>query len=176
MSISTKTGDTGETSLRNERVKKHHPRIDSFGVLDELNAVIGIANCHVKKATIRDLLEHIQQDLFIVQADIAQYDKQTTADMVAFLDKIIETSEETLPQQTAFILPRGTLATTHLHHARTVCRRAERTISKLADYDSVRPEIQQYLNRLSDVLHLFARAEADKDHPVTYHQQDYKEA
>jgi len=168
MSISTKTGDSGETSLRNERVKKHHPRIESFGTLDELNAIIGIASCHATKDTIRDLLEHIQQDLFIIQADIAQYNMQTTADMITFLDKIIEQTEQALPKQTQFLLPRGTLATTHLHHARCVCRRAERIISKLADYDEVRFEVKQYLNRLSDALHLFARAESDKEYPVTY--------
>lgn len=166
--ISTKTGDGGETSIHGERVKKHHPRIECLGTIDELNAKIGIARNYVRNESIKDILKQIQNDLFTVQAEVAKYDKKTTDSMICFLDKTIQTVEEALPKQTQFLLPTGDLGTVYLHLARAICRRAERTATKLADYDPIRNEILQYLNRLSDLLHLFARVENSEEQPVTY--------
>ncbi|MBW3018819.1 cob(I)yrinic acid a,c-diamide adenosyltransferase [Candidatus Woesearchaeota archaeon] len=166
--IATKKGDKGETDVKGERLKKHSPRISSIGAVDELNAVIGIARNYVKKASINDVLKQVQNDLFTIQADLAKEDKKTPPELTEFLDKAIEAIEPTLPKQTKFILPSGNLPATYLQFARTVCRRAERNCFKLNEYDPINPEILKYLNRLSDLLHLFARAENDKEEEVKY--------
>lgn len=167
MAIATKTGDAGETDLNGERVKKHHPRLAAIGSVDELNSVIGIARNYAKPA-MNDVLHHVQHDLFTLSAELAKYDKKTTQEMIDFLDKAIETIEPQLPKQTEFILPDGGLAASHLHFARTVCRRAERDCTKLNDYEEINPLIRTYLNRLSDVLHIFARAETKKEEKAEY--------
>lgn len=173
MAIVTKRGDNGETDIKGERVKKHHPKIEACGTVDELNTTIGIASGHVKNKSVNDILEHIQHDLFTLQSDISGYEKKTTEEMLEFLDKSLEAIEASLPKQTEFTIPRGNLATTHLHNSRAVCRRAERTLTKLADYDeSVNPNILRYLNRLSDILHLFARATADEEITVKYAENE----
>lgn len=166
--ITTKKGDNGETDIKGERVKKHSPRIASIGAVDELNATIGIARNYVGRQSINDVLRQVQHDLFTIQADLAKQDKKTEPEMTEFLDKALEAIDETLPKQTKFILPAGNLAGTHLHLARTVCRRAERDCFKLNEYDPINPEILKYLNRLSDLLHIFARAENDNEEEVDY--------
>jgi cob(I)alamin adenosyltransferase len=170
--ITTKKGDHGETDIKGERVKKHSPRISSIGAVDELNAVIGISRNYVKKTALNAVLKQIQHDLFTVQADLAKQNKETQSGMTEFLDKAIEAVNETLPKQTKFILPSGNLASTHLQFARTVCRRAERECFRLNEYDPINPENLQYLNRLSDLLHLFARAENDKEEEAEYFQKE----
>lgn len=168
--ITTKKGDNGETDIKGEKLKKHSPRISSIGTVDELNAVIGIARNYVKKASINDVLKQVQNDLFTVQAELAKEDKKTEPEMVDFLDKAIEAIEPTLQKQTKFILPSGNKPSTYLQFARTVCRRAERECFKLNEYDPVNKEVLKYLNRLSDLLHLFSRAENDKEEEAEYRQ------
>lgn len=166
MSIATKTGDKGQTSLLGgERVHKNDVRIETYGTIDELNAAIGVALCHVESEAIRDILVQIQHDLFTIGAELAALGviiekelPRTAEEHVHFLDAALTMIEQALPAQKEFILPQGTQAATHLHLARTICRRAERRVSA-CDKLNPNPEIMKYLNRLSDLLFLFARAE-----------------
>lgn len=167
MKIYTKTGDEGETGLfRGPRVAKHHPRVEAYGNVDELNAVLGVLLTEIKHAGIRDLLSAIQHELFDVGADLAtptqeQNDAQLriTETMVQRLEKAIDHFEETLPPLQAFILPGGSKGGALLHYARTVCRRAERSVTDLKEREHINPIVLHYLNRLSDLLFVLARAE-----------------
>jgi cob(I)alamin adenosyltransferase len=164
--IYTKTGDTGETSLfDNSRVSKADPRVDAYGEVDELNACLGAAIA----AGLGDLaavVETIQRDLFAVGARLADpssriADRVTkaavTAERIAALEATIDRLETELSPLKRFILPGGSPAGSLLHLARTVCRRAERRVVALGA-DSVEPDVIIYLNRLSDLLFVMARA------------------
>lgn len=166
MKIYTKTGDTGETSLfDNSRVSKADPRVDAYGEVDELNACLGAAIA----AGLGDLaavVETIQRDLFAVGARLADpssriADRVTkaavTAERIAALEATIDRLETELSPLKRFILPGGSPAGSLLHLARTVCRRAERRVVALGA-DSVEPDVIIYLNRLSDLLFVMARA------------------
>ena len=172
--IYTRTGDKGDTALATgERVPKHALRIESYGTTDELNAVIGVARLHTKEMPDLDtMLSRIQNDLFDLGADLATpcqgpdeaeklgYEPlRIVAGQVTRLETEIDRMNEELEPLRSFILPAGHPAAAHLHHARTVCRRAERLATALA----AQPEEQvgeaclQYLNRLSDFLFVAAR-------------------
>jgi cob(I)alamin adenosyltransferase len=167
MKIYTKTGDTGETGLfKGPRVPKHDLRVEAYGNVDECNAVIGVALCHVQHPHLRTVLQEVQNDLFEVGADLAtppqqQQDERWRIDaqMTQKLEQHIDAFEATLPELTNFILPGGSMAGAYLHYARTVCRRAERSVTRLAAEQNMNPEIIRYLNRLSDLLFVLARAE-----------------
>jgi cob(I)alamin adenosyltransferase len=176
MSIATKTGDKGDTSLLGgERVRKTDSRIEAYGTVDELNAAIGVAIAYVD-GTAKSSLEKIQNHLFTIGAEIARItDRELTIETpeisskhLEFLDKELKSLEESLPAQKEFILPRGSHATAHLHLARTICRRAERRIVECGLKYDVNSEILRYLNRLSDLLFLYARKESSGDEPVKY--------
>ena len=179
MSITTKTGDKGQTSLLGgERVHKNDVRIETYGTVDELNAAIGVALCHVKSKAIKDVLLQVQHDLFTVGAELSSLATKKleielpkiTPEHVDFLDEAVKATENALPAQKGFILPNGTLGAAHLHVARTICRGAERRVSA-CDVLNPNPEIMKYLNRLSDLLFLFARAENQgkvEEEPVRY--------
>ncbi len=166
MSIATKTGDKGQTSLLGgERVHKNDVRIETYGTVDELNAAIGVALCYIESPAIKEVLVQVQHDLFTIGAELAtlgvKLEKEfpkTTEEHVHFLDAALTMTEQALPAQKEFILPQGTKAAAHLHLARTICRRAERRTSACEKLEP-NPEIIRYLNRLSDLLFLFARAE-----------------
>jgi cob(I)alamin adenosyltransferase len=169
MRIYTKTGDTGETGLfGGDRVPKDHPRVAAYGDVDELNAAIGLARS-LGPADFEDsLLQAIQRDLFTIGAVLATPDPAKLikslggpgiADpAVAGLESAIDRLEETLPSLQSFILPGGVPKGAALHLARTVCRRAERSVVELGRATSVSPVIGRYLNRLSDLLFVLARA------------------
>ncbi|MCI0414670.1 cob(I)yrinic acid a,c-diamide adenosyltransferase [bacterium] len=167
MKIYTKTGDRGETGLfKGLRVPKHDLRVEAYGNVDECNAVIGICLLHIQNAEIKTLLSSIQHELFEVGADLATPPQQQNdsrwridSEMTANLERAIDHFESQLPALTNFILPGGSLAGAHIHYARTVCRRAERSVSKLAEQQQISPEILRYLNRLSDLLFVVARSE-----------------
>jgi cob(I)alamin adenosyltransferase len=167
MKIYTKTGDRGETGLfRGPRVPKHHLRVEAYGGVDELNAVLGIALCEIHHTEIHDLVSSLQHQLFEVGADLATppQDKEDgrlriPASMVESLEKAIDHFDASLPELGQFILPGGNKGGAWLHYARTVCRRAERGVTLLAEQNSVNTEILRYLNRLSDLLFVLARAE-----------------
>ena len=167
MKIYTKTGDTGETSLfDNSRVSKADARVDAYGEVDELNACLGAARAAGVDADMSGALEQIQKDLFAVGARLADPSARiaervtkaavTDAD-VRRLEETIDRLEAGLPPLRRFILPGGSPAGSLLHLARTVCRRAERRAVGLAPA-SVEPAVIVYLNRLSDLLFVMARA------------------
>ncbi len=164
--------------LGGERVKKNDPRVKASGTLDELNAALGVALVHIENDETRDVLHQVQHDLFKAGAEIgALTSNQLTMDIpsigdkeITRLDKMLEHIEHSLPPQKAFILPKGTAGATHLHLARTICRRAERKVVDCEEFD-VSPNIMRYLNRLGDLLFLFARLEnqgKDTEEQVSY--------
>lgn len=168
MRIYTKTGDAGDTSLfGGGRVPKHHVRVAAYGAVDELNAVIGLARAAPPPDFEEQTLAAIQADLFAIGGRLASPDpakvakalaKATVDDTrVAALEAAIDRAEHGLPPLTAFIIPGGSEKGARLHHARTVCRRAERAVVALNEADPVAPEILRYLNRLSDLLFVLAR-------------------
>ena len=163
MKIYTKTGDDGTTGLiGNTRVKKSNPRIATYGVVDELNAALGIVLSSKMGKDIRGLLTKIQNDLFIVGADLANPNlsnnsNRVTPEMILFLEKEIDRLEEKLSPITFFILPGGDLIASQVHLARAICRRAEINVVNLSEVDKVNNECLVYMNRLSDLLFVIAR-------------------
>lgn len=173
--IYTKSGDAGETSLGDgTRVRKTDSRIAAYGGVDELNAVIGLALADGLPADVSARLTAIQNDLFDLGADLcvpetdappeppARPPLRVTEAQVARLERWIDEANERLEPLASFVLPGGTPAAARLHHARTVCRRAELGVAALMDRDRVNPHVLAYLNRLSDLLFVLARrANAD---------------
>ena len=165
--IYTKTGDAGETSLfDNSRVSKADPRVDAYGEVDEVNACLGAALAAGLDSDIAAVLTSIQKDLFAVGARLADpssriADRVTkaavTSEQIERLETTIDRLETELPPLRRFILPGGSPAGSLLHLARTVCRRAERRVVGLGA-DAVEPGVIIYLNRLSDLLFVMARA------------------
>ena len=168
MKIYTKTGDLGETSLLGgTRVPKDHPRVAAYGDVDETNAALGAVRTLAGK-TLERLLFGIQKDLFAIGAQLADPTREVaakrekavvTAAHVRQLERAIDARERRLPPLRSFVLPGGTPAAALLHQARTVCRRAERSVVTLAREADVDPRILVYLNRLSDLLFVLARFE-----------------
>ena len=168
MKIYTKTGDDGSTGLLGAgRVGKDDPRIDSYGTVDELNAVLGLARAAVGLDDDLDaLLARVQDDLFAVGAALAdpnpsgKFHNAVTEQHASRLEAEIDRLEADLPPLTQFILPGGCPAASQVHLARTICRRAERLVVHLArqpEADVPHP-LTAYLNRLSDFLFVLARA------------------
>lgn len=167
--IYTRGGDKGETSLGNgARVPKHDPRVAAYGEVDETNAVLGIARLHAD-AALDGLLARIQNDLFDMGADLCRPEEEAPAHpplrivaaQVRFLEEEIDRVNANLAPLDSFVLPAGCAAAAHLHHARTVARRAERAVTALAEIDTVNPQAIGYINRLSDLLFVLARAAND---------------
>ena len=165
MKIYTKTGDDGETGLwGGRRIAKDAPRVQAYGTVDECNAVLGLARAGGLDAALDELLGQLQQQLFVVGADLSTPGEATGSiarigpQEVSALEQAIDRFEDELEPLRQFILPGGTLAAAHLHVARTVCRRAERWVVALARDEAVNPALIIYLNRLSDLLFVLARA------------------
>tara|TARA_Y100001970_G_scaffold294370_1_gene451921 strand:+ start:21585 stop:22142 length:558 start_codon:yes stop_codon:yes gene_type:complete len=161
--IYTKGGDKGETSLGSgERVQKHSIRVNAYGTVDEANSIIGIARLHCPKPSDKRL-DAIQNDLFDIGADlcrpIGEEDSalRVTSTQVERLESEIDDINSSLEPLNSFVLPGGSNAAAHLHHARTVVRRAERLCTELAISEKVNPLVISYLNRLSDHLFVLAR-------------------
>ena len=161
--IYTKTGDDGTTGLiGGKRIKKSNPRITAYGAIDELNAAIGIILASKLDSDIRKLLIQMQNNLFVVGADLANPDltnnsNRVTTDMITFLEVQIDKLENDLPSITYFILPGGNLVASQVHLARAICRRAEVKIVELSGIDKINKNCQIYINRLSDLLFVVAR-------------------
>jgi cob(I)alamin adenosyltransferase len=166
--IYTRTGDDGTTSLgNNERRKKYDLRVEAYGTLDEVNAVIGVARLHLASEPALDApLARIQNDLFDVEADLCLAEKgpggarlTVTDAQVAWLEQEIDRLNAELAPLRSFVLPGGTAAAAYLHLARTVCRRAERIMVELADQpgEGVSGPSLKYVNRLSDFLFVAGR-------------------
>ena len=166
MKIYTKTGDAGETGLfGGVRVKKDDARVEAYGAIDELNAVLGMARSEGLDDDVDALSKVIQSQLFDIGGELASVadkrDKLTiplvSETDVAALEAAIDQAETELAPLTTFVLPGGTRAASALHLARTVCRRAERRMITMHTEDAVRPEVLRYVNRLSDLLFTWAR-------------------
>lgn len=167
MKIYTKTGDSGETSLfGGKRVWKNDLRIEAYGTVDELNSVLGVAVSEIKTLELREVLNGIQNDLFILGSDLASPSngknnsvQRIDEELIKKLEEIIDKFDPQLPPLKNFILPGGLKSAALLHLARTVCRRAERNVVALSKIEKVGIEIEKYLNRLSDLLFVLARFE-----------------
>ncbi len=165
MKIYTKTGDKGDTSLfGGQRVPKDALRIEAYGTVDELNSVLGIVRADNREEKIDEILEHVQNDLFVLGADLAtprssvmKQIRRVEPKDAARLEKVIDKLEAELKPLKAFILPGGSPVAARLHFARTVCRRAERAVVRLSRNEDIGEAITIYLNRLSDLLFVLAR-------------------
>ena len=165
--IYTRTGDTGETSLGDgRRVPKTDARIVAYGTVDELNSNLGCVIAADSSIEFAGILTRIQNDLFDVGADLcvpetmeplAYVPLRVTAEQVQQLERWIDAANEKLKPLTSFILPGGTPTAAQLHVARTVCRRSEIEVLRLAAIEKINPQVVIYLNRLSDLLFVLAR-------------------
>jgi cob(I)alamin adenosyltransferase len=160
--IYTRLGDGGETHLGDmSRVPKTDPRIEAYGTVDELNALIGVALASVPRRFV-PWLQRVQNDLFDVGADLSvplggdRERLRVAAEQTAWLEQICDEVNAELPNLKSFVLPGGAPAAAQLHVCRTVCRRAERRV--IACGDEVSAECVRYLNRLSDLLFILSRA------------------
>jgi cob(I)alamin adenosyltransferase len=169
--IYTKTGDQGDTGLGDgSRVPKDHPRVTAYGSVDELNSVLGLlivyAAAEMEMTSMAALLGAIQNDLFDVGADLCvplpvqgeDTRLRVRAAQVLPLEAAIDRLNADLQPLKSFVLPGGTPAAAWCHLARTVCRRAERDVVTLARSEPINPQVIIYLNRLSDLLFVLARA------------------
>jgi cob(I)alamin adenosyltransferase len=168
MKIYTRTGDRGDTGLfGGGRVDKDHPRVEAYGDVDELNAVLGTARSIEPMPRIDEIVVRAQRDLFSIGALLATPDRAKMAEhldkariddaRIAELEHAIDECEKELDPLRSFILPGGTPKAAALHVARTVCRRAERRVVTLRRDTDVPELVVRYLNRLSDLLFMLAR-------------------
>lgn len=172
--VYTRGGDRGETSLvGGQRIAKDSIRIESYGTVDELNAVLGLVRVagrqtpggeEAGRARLDALLDRIQNDLFDLGSDLAtlpgdRHPNQPVVEArhVAELESAIDAFNEGLPELTSFVLPGGGPVAAFLHQARTVCRRAERSVTTLAREEAIGEHCLPYLNRLSDLLFVLSR-------------------
>jgi cob(I)alamin adenosyltransferase len=169
MKIYTRTGDKGETGLfGGGRVSKSHPRVEAYGTVDELSSAVGVALSETTAPALRARLALLQHDLFAIGATLATPTQGRGArpkvpelprGRIEEMERWIDESEAELEPLREFILPGGARGAAQLHFVRTVCRRAERCVVALAETDSVDDDVIRYLNRLSDLLFVFARLE-----------------
>jgi cob(I)alamin adenosyltransferase len=171
--VYTRGGDSGETSLASgQRIAKDSIRIESYGTVDELNAILGLVRTANRDGSARKadrdrldaLLERIQNELFNLGSDLAtlppdRHPKQPVIEPrhVTFLEQTIDDLNAGLPELKSFVLPGGGWVSAFLHQARTVCRRAERHVTALARREAVGTHALVYLNRLSDLLFVLGR-------------------
>jgi cob(I)alamin adenosyltransferase len=164
--IYTRAGDAGETSLGDgTRVPKTDLRIEAYGTVDELNSFVGYALAGDLPEEFRPWLEQVQNDLFDLGADLSvpledrrRERLRVTTAQVERLEELCDLVNERLEPLKSFVLPGGTESSARLHVARAVCRRAERLAVALAGEHAVNPAALAYLNRLSDLLFILARA------------------
>ncbi|HWQ34610.1 MAG TPA: cob(I)yrinic acid a,c-diamide adenosyltransferase [Blastocatellia bacterium] len=161
--VYTKTGDAGQTSLvSGDRVSKADLRVSAYGDVDELNSVLGVTRTFSLDAELNELLGRLQNELFTVGADLATPSgtpvPRVDEEMVTGLEEVIDKYLAELEPLKEFILPGGSQAGAMLHLARTVARRAERVVVALAEREEINAAALRYLNRLSDLLFVLARA------------------
>ena len=164
--VYTRTGDQGETSLvGGVRIKKSNIRLEAYGTVDELSAHLGMLVSMMEAGDERNFIIRIQNNLFNVCTHLATDQSQTPVypsahlaeGEIASLEQKIDSLMKQLPERQGFVLPGGVPAACQAHICRTVCRRAERRIVALAEEAQVAPEMQQYINRLSDYLFVLAK-------------------
>ncbi len=163
MKIYTKTGDDGNTGLQgNLRIAKSHPRIISYGTVDEANAALGVILTNSLDEDITKILTDIQNDLFLVGSDLSNPNlndvkNRVAINMVEKLEQHIDKFESELPLLTNFILPGGDIAAAQLHYVRTIVRRAETQVVQLSEKDEINSNCIKYLIRLSDLFFVMGR-------------------
>lgn len=163
LKIYTKTGDDGNTGVQgNLRISKSHPRIIAYGTIDEANAALGIVLTNSLDKDIIDLLTKIQNELFLVGADLSNPNlndmkNRVSLDMIQNLETLIDKFESELSPLTNFILPGGDIAAAQLHYVRTIVRRAETHVVQLSEKDEINSNCMIYLNRLSDLFFVVGR-------------------
>lgn len=180
--IYTKTGDTGTTSLvGGARVSKDDARVDAYGTVDELNSHVGMLAAMLRSEIVKidaeasnlhlRQLMSVQNKLFVLQTMLATESEEMMEKIprlkesdITALEQWIDSIQEALPTLSSFVMVGSTVASSQAHVARCVCRRAERTVVSLARNYNVDPLIQQYLNRLSDYLFVFARKLVQMEH------------
>ena len=174
MKIYTKTGDKGQTSLYDgTRVDKDSIRVESYGTIDELNSYIGLCMHYINEDE-KKVLFNIQRDLFYIGSELAtkknteKLNKVVTDNDIKNLENIIDKYMGEAKGIDSFIIPGTSLASAHLHIARTICRRAERIIISLSKIEEVNPMLIKYINRLSDALYAIARYSEDKLIPMEF--------
>jgi cob(I)alamin adenosyltransferase len=166
--IYTRTGDAGDTGLfGGGRVAKNHPRVEAYGDVDELNAVVGFARSIALMPHVDEVLIPIQRDLFAIGALLATPDREKMRlhlekarvddDRIKQLESAIDDADRELEPLKAFVVPGGSPKAAALHVARTVCRRAERRVVSLSETEEIPGVVVIYLNRLSDLLFTLAR-------------------
>jgi cob(I)alamin adenosyltransferase len=174
MKIYTRTGDEGDTGLfGGGRVPKDHPRVIAYGDVDELNSALGVVRATQPVHFFDELLETVQRDLFAIGGHLATPDPEKvatalekaelSAERVSQFEQVMDAADQELPPLRAFVLPAGTPKAAALHLARTVCRRAERSVVRLAHESAVPALFVVYLNRLSDFLFTLARLANHRD-------------
>lgn len=166
MKIYTKTGDDGTTGLFNgERVSKSSLRVETYGTVDELNSIIGLAYSSNSPEPVKTHLHQISNLLFNLGSDLATPKNpppsfeitRLEAKSILFLESLIDLYDDNLPELKRFILPGGSMSASFLHQARTVCRRAERLAVRLTEIDDIGEIPVKFLNRLSDYLFTASR-------------------
>jgi cob(I)alamin adenosyltransferase len=166
MKIYTRTGDQGMTGLYGgQRVSKDSDRVEAYGTVDELNAQLGVALLAIDDHGLRERVIQIQNELFVLGADLATPHEakasarvpRIAAEDVTRLESWIDEADSELEPMNSFILPGGSPGASHLHWARTVCRRAERRVITLEHSETINEQGRIYLNRLSDLLFVWAR-------------------
>lgn len=163
MSITTKTGDKGETSLwSGERISKDSIRVEAYGTIDELNSFISEASHYLKSSEAKKILKEVQNDLFKVAGQLASksrdYIHPVSEEDVQRITKYIENFEKRINLK-GFVIPGRTLQSSKLDVCRTITRRAERRIITLDKNEKVSEQLKKYMNRLSDLLFILARLE-----------------
>jgi cob(I)alamin adenosyltransferase len=172
MKIYTRKGDDGTTGLLGGvRVSKHHARIEAYGNVDELNSYVGLIRDLLTQSGHADFLISIQDRLFTIGSHLAVDPSHEgkmqlpslSVDDVAALEKAMDNMDERLQPMKNFVLPGGHIAVSHIHIARCICRRAERSIVFLHEQSPLQPLIMEYMNRLSDYLFTLSRMVAHEN-------------
>jgi cob(I)alamin adenosyltransferase len=171
MSISTKTGDKGKTSLwSGERIDKNSPRVEAYGTVDELNSHLAEAKHLVKSGKIKQMIIEIQNDLFQVAGALASTEEFAypvhARDVERITDYVHDFEKEV--ELTGFVIPGSTLQSAKLDVCRTIARRAERRILSLAETENVPEPVRKYMNRLSDLIYMMARFEEKLQNKIEF--------
>lgn len=164
--IYTRTGDDGTTGLGDgTRVDKDDPRIEAIGTVDELNSQIGVVLAHKLPTAVAQCLQEVQHDLFDLGGELSLPDYLSISENhIEGLEQQLDQFNANLPPLKEFILPAGGVVASHVHVARTICRRAERRVLSLHKLTPMNKYVLHYLNRLSDLLFVIARVCARQDH------------
>jgi cob(I)alamin adenosyltransferase len=176
MSISTKTGDKGETGLwSGQRIPKDDIRVESYGTVDELNSFLGDAKHYTKHNEVVDIIEEIQRNLFKVGGQLATVDKlylePVSENDVERLTSLVHHYESIVPL-TGFVIPGSTKQSAKLDICRTIARRAERLIIKLSKIEKIDEVIIRYMNRLSDLFYMMARFEEKQAGKIRFKKEN----